>query len=268
MGVLTHHRTGPAPDRPLPGVILMSVRRSTTRLAAVFLVPAFIVAACGGAASSSGPDGSAAAPSTGVLPSDFALPSDLVLPSFAIPSFELGGLITNLEGVDSYKVAIVTQDGTSYSGTIVTKPVVARDLYIGEGDDATHVVTIGEEAWIGEGSGPLTSAPNAMVAALIPLFNPAILLSAFANSSLLGYGQNLGEESKNGQNTTHYKVLLSDIPSFAQLGMPATAAVEVWVADDGYLVSFIATDFGAVGQNLGMDVTNVNDPANVVERPS
>ena len=50
--------------------------------------------------------------------------------------------------------------------------------------------------------------------------------------------------------------------------MPESAAIETWVADDGYLVSFIATDFGTVGQNLAIDVTNVNDPANVVERPN
>ena len=50
--------------------------------------------------------------------------------------------------------------------------------------------------------------------------------------------------------------------------MPASATVETWVADDGYLVSFVASDFGTVGANLKIDVTNVNDPANVVERPN
>ena len=103
---------------------------------------------------------------------------------------------------------------------------------------------------------------------MIPLFDPAVLLAAFANESLLSYGQNLGEEDKNGQPTTHYKVALSDIPNFAVAGLPASAAIEVWVADDGYLVSFIATDFGAVGKNLTIDISNVNDPANVVARPN
>lgn len=246
----------------------MPDRRPTPRLAAVFLVPAIIVAACGGAAASPGANGSDAAPSTGiVLPSDLNLPSDGTFPSFAIPSFDLSGLITNLEGVDSYKVVIATADGTSYSGTVVTKPVVSRDLLIGEGADATHIVTIGDEAWMGTGSGPLQSAPSALIAGMIPLFDPAVLLAAFANESLLAYADNLGVEDKNGQSTTHYKVDVSKLPNFAALGMPATATIEMWVADDGYLVSFIATDFGAAGANLGIDITNVNDPANVVERP-
>lgn len=246
--------------------------RSSTRLAAAFLLPALVVAACGGAAGSPGASG--AAPSGGgVLPSDlvipsFDLPSDGSLPSFAIPSFDLSGLITNLEGVDSYRLAITTTDGLSYSGTVVTQPVMARSLYIGEGDSATHIVTIGEEAWIGEGDGPLKSAPSALVAGMIPLFDPGVLLAAFANESLLAHGDKIGEEDKNGQPTTHYKVNMSDIPNFAALGMPASATVEVWVADDGYLASFIATDFGTVGATLGIDVTNVNDPANIVERPS
>jgi len=35
----------------------------------------------------------------------------------------------------------------------------------------------------------------------------------------------------------------------------------------GFVVSFVATDFGTAGADLAIDVTNVNDPANVVERP-
>ena len=245
----------------------MNARHRTAGLAAALFIPAVIVSACGGAASSAGASG-AAVPSTGaVMPSDLVLPSDGSLPSFAIPSFELSGLITNLQNVDSYKVAIVTADSIDYSGTIVTKPVLSRDLYIGTGDSATHVVTIGEESWIGEGNGPLTSAPNEMVASLIPLFDPSLLLSIFANASVLEYADKLGEEDKNGQPTTHYKVDVSKVPNMVAFGAPASATLEMWIGDDGYLVSFIASDWGAVGSNLAIDITNVNDPANVVARP-
>jgi hypothetical protein len=240
--------------------------RPTSRLAAVLIVPAVLLAACGG----SGASGAPVVPSTGIaLPSDMALPSDFALPSdLAIPSFDLGSLVTNLENVDSYRVSISSVDGQPYSGTIVTKPEVSRDLTIGSGDSATHIVTIGDEAWMGTGDGPLTTAPSALIAGMIPLFDPMVLLGAFGGLSMSEYAENLGEEEKNGQNTTHYKVVLSSLPNFAQLGMPDSATVETWVADDGYLVSFIASDFGEVGQNLAIDVTNVNDPANVVERPN
>ena len=240
--------------------------RPTRRLAAVLIVPAVFFAACGGAATSGAP----VVPSAGItLPSGMALPSDLVLPSdLAIPSFDLGSLVTNLENVDSYRVTIAGADGIDYSGTVVTKPVVARDLRMGSGDSATHIVTIGDEAWMGTGDGPLQTAPAALIGGMIPLFDPMVLLGAFGGLSMSEYAQNLGEEQMNGQNTTHYKVDVSTIPNIAQLGMPESATVETWVADDGYLVSFIATDFGTVGTNLKIDVTNVNDPANVVERPN
>ena len=110
---------------------------------------------------------SIALPSGLALPSDFALPSDL-----AIPSFDLGSLVTNLENVDSYRVTIASADGTDYSGTVVTKPVVARDLRMGSGDSATHIVTIGDEAWMGTGDGPLQSAPAALIAGHDPAVRP------------------------------------------------------------------------------------------------
>jgi hypothetical protein len=243
--------------------------RTPSWLVTALVVPALLVAACGGGTATTAPDGNVVSPTTAVaLPTDVALPSGLALPSdLALPSFDIGGLITNLENVDSYKIAIKSLDDTSYSGTVVTKPVLSRDLYIGTGDSATHVVTIGDEAWIGQGSGPMESASTAMVAGLIPLFDPSILLAAFANQSMLSFADNLGREDKNGQSTTHYKVELSKVPQLAALGMPPGATLETWVADEGYLVSFIATDFGGAGANLAVDVTNVNDPANTVERP-
>ena len=121
---------------------------------------------------------------------------------------------------------------------------------------------------MGTGDGPLQTAQAALITGLTPLFDPMILMGAFGGLSMTEYGQNFGEEQKNGQNTTHYKVDVSTLPNFAQLGMPESATIETWVADDGYLVSFVATDFGAAGANLTIDVTNVNDPANVVERPN
>ena len=241
----------------------MRERRLTARLAAVFLVPAVLVAACGGAASSPGAGASGAIPSTGI-----GLPSDMIVPSFAIPSFDLSGLVTNLENVDSYKVSIGSSDGTAYSGTIVLKPAPARDLYVGSGDNATHIVKIGEETWVGTGSGPLKPAPAGMVDAMLPLFDPGTLLAIFANASILQYADKVGEEDKNGQPTTHYKLDAAKIPNFGAMGLAGNGTIEMWISDDGYLVSFLATDFGASKGTLAIDVTDVNDPANVVERPS
>lgn len=241
----------------------MSVRLSS-RLAAALIVPALLVVACGGGATgSTSPNGSGTAsePSTGgALPSDLAFPSDL-----AIPSFDLGSLVQNLENVDSYKI-VIDATGDTYTGTVITRPVLSRDLYMGTGAGATHIVSIGDESWIGTGDGPVQPAPSALVASMLPLFDPMVLVAAFANQSVAEYAEDLGTEDKNGQPTTHYKVnpalMMGGLMSF-----PPTASIEMWVAADGYLVSYAATDFGSVGANLAIDVTNVNDPANEVPHP-
>ena len=35
---------------------------------------------------------------------------------------------------------------------------------MGTGDTSTHIVTIGDEAWMGTGDGPLQTAPAALIA--------------------------------------------------------------------------------------------------------
>ena len=102
------------------------------RFAAAALITAVLVAACGGAAaspsvggpgSSSGPGGpDATAGPGGSLP---VLPSGLV-----IPSFDPGAILQNLEGVDSYRVAMTTDGELSYSAVVVTKPVLSRDITV------------------------------------------------------------------------------------------------------------------------------------------
>ncbi len=114
---------------------------------------------------------------------------------------------------------------------------------------------------MGTGDGPLQTAPTALVAGMIPLFDPMVLLAAFAGLSMTEYADNLGEEEKNGQSTRPTTRWTSPtLPNFAAAGMPASATIETWVADDGYLVSFIATDFGAVGNDLAIDVTERQRP--------
>lgn len=234
-------------------------------------VPALLLMACGGAVTSSGPTAGEASPGASAgaesSPTDLILPSDLSLPSgLALPSFDLGSLVSGLDNVDSYKITITSTSGQEYSGTVVTKPVVSRDLYVGSADSATHIVTIGDEAWMGTGTGPLQSAPSALVTSLLGVFDPTVLLAVFGNAGIVGYADNVGTEQKNGQSTTHYKVDPARLP-VALASFPPTASMDIWVADDGYLVSFAATDFGSVGTNLAIDVTNVNDPANVVPHP-
>lgn len=244
--------------------------RHTSR-AAVVLPIALIFAACGGATTPSvGAAASvataSAAPSQSPAPSQEPAASDAVPSIGAIPSFDLGELAASLKGVDSYRVKIAIA-GQTYAGVVVTKPVLSRDLLIGTGPSATHVVVIGDRAWIGQGSGPLAPAPAEMTGPMLGFFDPAILLGAFAKASLAS-SQDLGTETKNGVNSHHYKSNASLLGG-GTLGLPAGSSIEFWTAvDGGYLVSYAATGFGGVaGGDMTIDVTNVNDPANKVKAP-
>lgn len=248
--------------------------------AAVLLPIALIVAACSGAttpsvgaaASGSGAVASSSAPSAAASQPPTASQEPAAFdaaPSIgAIPSFDLGDLVGSLEGVDSYRVTISVSGGQTYAGVVVTKPVLSRDLLIGTGTSATHIVVVGDKAWIGEGNGPLSPAPAEMTGPMLGLFDPAVLLGAFANASLASVAQDLGTETKNGVNSRHYKADASLLGG-GTLGLPAGSTIEFWTAVDGaYLVSYAATGFGgSAGGDMTIDVTNVNDPANKVEAP-
>ena len=243
-----------------------------TGRAAVVLPIALIFAACGGATTPSvGAAASvataSAAPSQSPAPSQEPVASEAAPSIGAIPSFDLGELAASLKGVDSYRVKIAIA-GQTYAGVVVTKPVLSRDLLIGTGPSATHVVVIGDRAWIGQGSGPLAPAPAEMTGPMLGFFDPAILLGAFAKASLAS-SQDLGTETKNGVNSHHYKSNASLLGG-GTLGLPAGSSIEFWTAvDGGYLVSYAATGFGGVARgDMTIDVTNVNDPANKVKTPS
>ena len=245
--------------------------RHTSR-AAVVLPIALIFAACGGATTPSvgaaaSVAATSAAPSQSPAPSQEPVASEAAPSIGAIPSFDLGELAASLKGVDSYRVKIEIGGGQTYAGVVVTKPILSRDLLIGTGPSATHVVVIGDHAWIGQGSGPLAPAPAEMTGPMLGFFDPAILLGAFAKASLAS-SQDLGTETKNGVNSHHYKSNASLLGG-GTLGLPAGSSIEFWTAvDGGYLVSYAATGFGGVaGGDMTIDVTNVNDPANKVKTP-
>lgn len=222
------------------------------------------LAACGGTtatatldpASTPTPAAATAAPTT--APGD---PTPTATPAGAIPTFDLSALVDNLEGVDSYRIAITSNGTAVYSATVVTRPVLSRDVTT---EDGTRIVVIGDEAWIGQGD-VLQPAPPEMATPMLAAFDPMLLMGAFATPGALTGATEVGTEEKNGVQARRFRVDADSMVG-AMASMPPGSAIEMWVADAGYLVSLSVS--GAGEGAFTMDVTNVNDASNAVERPS
>ena len=251
----------------------MPIIRPASRAAAILIPFAFVLAACG---ASAGSGSAAAVPSnetsdvsaaptaapTAASLSGSALPSGLLPSGLAIPSFDISEITKGLANLDSYHVSISVGGEEVYSGTVVTKPVLARDVMIKGG---TRIVVIGSDAWVAQAGAPLTKVPEALASGLFAAFDPSLLVGAFSGPEWVQSSLDQGVEQKNGVSAHHYHIDSSTVAG-GLTGLPAGASVDVWRAEEGYLVAFEAK--GVQGGDISIQVTAVDDPANKVETPS
>jgi hypothetical protein len=225
---------------------------------------ALILAACSGSTSSGAPSGASTAPASspavGTSAPSAAEASGLPTLPIAIPSFDIGSLTQGLANIDSYKVSITTGD-ESITGTVVTKPVLARDYTL---KDGTHIIVIGDKAWVGQGGAPMQPVPSAMATGLFAMFDPTLLVGLFSGPQWAAASANQGKETKNGVEANHYHI--DSTTASGLTGLPTGAQVDLWIADAGYLVALEANGFSSSG--LSIQVTDVDDPANTVVAPS
>lgn len=246
----------------------MTMFRSFKSAAALLVPVALLVAACSGSAASGSPGASSGTSAATATPAVAGQPSadtgGSAAPSGAgaIPSFDISALTAGLSNLDSYKVAITVAGQPVYTGTVVTKPVLSRDLTVSGG---TRIVVIGNEAWVGQGGGKLQSVPEAMATGLFATYDPSLLVGAFGGLAWAQSSQDMGAEQKNGIDAHHYHIDSASLVG-GLTALPAGATIDVWIANDGYLAAFESS--GTTGGDVSIQVTNVDDPANKVDRPS
>jgi hypothetical protein len=150
----------------------------------------------------------------------------------------------------------------------VTKPVLSKDIQTyQDGAPSQRFVIIGDDVWTADSpSGDLQAVPSEMASAMLLAFDPTLLLGAFASADFANVGAALGTEDKNGVQATHVRIDPTTAAGFAA-AMPPGSSIDLWVAEAGYLVAWEMSGFEE-GQDISIQVTNVNDPANKVERPS
>ena len=247
----------------------MTPIRTAGRAGVLFIALALLLAACG-AGTASGPLSSggtssasaAANPSTGAVTSPGSEPSEGAFSSLAIPSFDIGELTKGLDNVDSYRVSISVGGVEQYSGVVVTKPVLSRDITISGG---TRIVVIGDEAWVAQGSEPLKTVPAQLATTMFAAFDPSLMVGMFSGPEWARSSLDKGTEQKNGVSAKHL-VIDGSTAGVALAGLPPGASIDLWIADEGYLVAWESK--GTTGGDISIQVTGVDDPANKVDRPS
>lgn len=249
----------------------MTTIRSAGRAGALLIPIALILSACGGGTSSVAPasggtSGATSSPaaSTGAISNPTSATGESpVTSAFPIPSFDIGALTAGLANVDSYQIAITVDGVEQYKGVVVTKPVLSRDITISGG---TRFVVIGNEAWTAQGSEPLKSVPSQLATSMFAAFDPTLMVGAFSSPQWAQSSLDKGTEQKNGV-SAHHLLIDSTTLVGGLSGVPAGGSIDFWIADAGYLVAWESKGLGA-GGDTSIEVTNVDDPGNKVERPS
>lgn len=250
----------------------MTNRSRTLVPGALLLVAALVLAACGGSAATATPSpttepGSEATPTTAAEATPTATTASEATPDLAIPTFDLEALQGALPGVDSYRTTMSVGGEGQYESVVVTKPVLSKAITIIDGGSVSQrIVVIGEEAWIASGDdGDFEPAPAGMASAMLVAYDPALMLGGFASVDWATGGLNQGVEAKNGVQAHHVRID-GTTAAGAAAQMPPGAAIDIWVAEAGYLVAWEMSGFPD-DANFSIQVTNVNDPSNKVERP-
>lgn len=240
---------------------------------ALFILATLLVAACGGGATATATPTPAAPVDATPVPGAEATPTPEggevgeATPEVAIPTFDLDALSGAIPGVDSYRTAFSVDGELAYESIVVTQPVISKDITTyTDGEPSTKFIIIGDEVWTADGpDAEYQSVPSELGNAMLMAFDPALMLGAFGGANLTGVGGLVGTESKNGVQARHIKIDQTTAAGFAA-SMPAGSAIDIWVAEAGYLVAWEMTGFEA-DSDISIQVTNVNDPSNKVERP-
>jgi hypothetical protein len=246
------------PRSTVPGVLLISM--------------ALILAACGGGTTATAtptpvaPGEATPTPAAEATPTPEG-PDGEATPELALPTFDLEALTGGLPGVDSYRTETSVGGVKQYESVVVTQPVLSKAITVyDDGDVTQRFVIIGDEVWIADGAdGAFEADTTGFGSTMLMAFDPALMLGAWTNVDWAGASANQGVEEKNGVQAHHVRI---DSTTFvgAAAAMPAGSAIDVWVADAGYLVAWEMSGFPE-DANFSIQVLGVNDPANKVERP-
>lgn len=270
----------------------MTRTRRTVPVLILMLAAILALGACGGGstpAATTGSGGSAAtaAPGATTAPGSTDAP---VASAATGGEINLGGAISALADLESYafrmemkatgssEFMLVPKNGSLVmEGTVILKPEdkQAADITMTTTTDGASPAVMGIRivdgmSYVNLGGDQWMGSPVEDMASEMSSYKPESMLGGFSSISGLSA---VGDETKNGIETTHYKG--EDSTGMASMfGLPDGAwTTEVWIAKNGgFVVSESVTASAKAGADAGsftmaIDLTKANDPSLSVKKP-
>jgi hypothetical protein len=275
----------------------MNANRMRGRMLVVGGVLALVVGACGGSSTATSSPGAAASTGTGAATPSPATSTGAGASADTASQAPAGNdPIGALAGLTSYKIkfsiggsgatgGLAAMGNITMAGTIVVKPDPAADITMTIGGAAPgssasaapgiamHIIEKGGKTWTDALGTGMTESTDPSSTSLVDSLSPQKLLGGM--DSYLAQMKTVGDEQKNGVATTHLQAddaaLAAASSSLSMFGLTnGKWSWDVWVAKDGgYAVSWAMTGTGDGGasMSIGMDLSDVNSPSNIVTTP-
>lgn len=204
----------------------------------------------------------------------------------------LTGAAGAFANVSSYKFSMIIAGGTlgstlgllggatatgntpfTISGTVVVKPVKAGDIKM----LGMEIIEVGGFQYMDLGTGSFSKSA-ATGSSMADSFSPSTMFSSMVGGSVASGYAKVGSESKNGADCDHYQASAATLGTYStMLGSELGGATnvtwtgDVWVAKTGgYPMStaIVAKSSGTIVYEVLFDISNVDDPANVITAPT
>jgi hypothetical protein len=186
----------------------------------------------------------------------------------------LGGAVNAFSSIKSYQFSM-TMKGGSYgsmfgsapiTGMIVVDPPAASMNVMG-----MEVREVGGKSFVNMGTS-WTESSGSSTTSMADSLSPEKLFGSYLGADLAAGYKSAGEEQKNGVTAVHYVAGADVMNQYGSLlGVDGgTWTAEVWISKDGgYPVGMkLASTGGSSEFLMQIDITNINDPANVITDPT
>jgi hypothetical protein len=201
-----------------------------------------------------------AAPASPALSTPSAAPTGLA---------PVGAAIDALARTTSYRLVLVTRQGRTmdrYEILTINRPRNAWSASAASTGGVVRAIVVDDRGWVDRGSGRFAPAGVNEAKGLVGVDLVDRLLATYRDPGLASALRFVGREQHGGTPADHYRAA-TDALRIIRPDLGATATLDVWIASDGHLVAISSMGSPGPDDGVQVEISDVDDPANVIETP-